>query len=229
MDEASGNALDSFAANDLTDNNTVGSGTGLVYSTARDFELDNTEYFSITDNTDLSAGDTDWMFEVWFRMESQPGTSYILSKLNNFFKEYELYYSTVIGLTMETEGFAAVWGGLSNATWYQAFFWHDSTANVIGIVVNAGTPVTSSTGGAAKPDTDGPFNIGRRAVSANNYWDGLVGPVRMWRRVLTSGERTELYNGGAGRDYAYIAGAAEPAIVHELGPNGVAGASRWDM
>ncbi len=41
-------------------------------------------------------------------------------------------------------------------------------------------------------------------------WDGLIDEVGFWKgRVLSGAERTELYNAGAGRDYAYIiAGAA---------------------
>src|SRR6056300_304684 len=41
LDEASGTRVDAFGSNDLTDNNTVGQGTGTVYANAADFERSN--------------------------------------------------------------------------------------------------------------------------------------------------------------------------------------------
>ena len=58
LSEASGNAIDSHGSNDLTDNGSVGTGTGLVYGTARHFDGSD-DGFNIIDNTDLSVGDID--------------------------------------------------------------------------------------------------------------------------------------------------------------------------
>ncbi len=71
LDEASGNAIDSHGANDFSDNNTVGAGTGLVHANARDFEAANDEYFSLADNTDLSLSDIDCTVEAWVNLESK--------------------------------------------------------------------------------------------------------------------------------------------------------------
>ncbi len=212
MNEASGNAADSQGSDTLSDNSSVGSNTGHVYSLARSFTAASSQYFSHADDAGLSAGERDKTFEVWFKGASF-GTNDLISKLNNFFTEFELQYWTVIGLYVQYDGGtgkSAVWGGLSVDTWYQCIFWYDSVAHQLGITVNDGTPVTTDTTGAAVPDTDGDFNVGRRAVSANHYWDGLIGPIRGWNRMLTSGERTSLYNGGAGLTLAAMGGGGGP-------------------
>ena len=56
LDEASGTRNDSKGANHLTDNNTVTQAVGKVGNAAQ-FTLANSEYLSIADNADLSAGD----------------------------------------------------------------------------------------------------------------------------------------------------------------------------
>lgn len=213
MDEASGTRVDSHGTNDLTDNNTVGSGTGQVLGTAADFESDNSEYLSCADNADLSTGDIDFTFEFWINAESLSGTRCIAGKDTDTGRDYTIdyfgggggirfYINGNVGLTMGQEI-------LSTGTWYQVFAWHDAAADEIGIAVNAGTPYIAATLGTAPNDTGTELNIGSRRYPGNNdYFDGLIGPVRFWKRVLTSDERTELYNGGAGRDYAYIAGGA---------------------
>lgn len=220
LDEASGNAIDSHGANDLTDTNTVTTGTGLVYSTARDFEEATDEYFTIADNTDLSTGDIDFTFEAWCKWESNNNYRLILGKSPNgeFGKpEYNLLIDQDVGqrfgFSINPNGVdpnvgvtANNFGNTSSGTWYQVICWHDATANQIGIAVNAGTADTTAHS-AGVWDSTGAFQIGNGNTAVTRTWDGLIGPVRFWKRVLTSDERTELYNSGAGRTYAYIVGA----------------------
>ena len=59
----------SVGANTLTDTNTVGATTGKV-SGARDFELSNSEYFTIADNAALSVGDVAFTVAAWVNLES---------------------------------------------------------------------------------------------------------------------------------------------------------------
>lgn len=218
LDEASGNAIDSHGANDLTDVNTVGAGTGLVYGSARDFEADNSEALNIADNTDVSAGDIDLTFEAWVNAESLTTDRVIIGKINSGATQmdYVLRYQSsasrfqwrvVNGSGSLTDLAAGTFGAPSTATWYHIVCWHDATNNQIGIAVNAGTADTAAHNGGVF-DGNGGFSIGREGDRLTDYWDGLIGPVRFWKRVLTSDERTELYNSGAGRTYAYIAGGA---------------------
>ena len=42
---------------------------------------------------------------------------------------------------------------------------------------------------------------------------GFIDEFGFWKRVLNSGEATELYNHGDGVDYAYISGGAAPTLA----------------
>jgi hypothetical protein len=223
-DEASGNLLDSHGGNDLTDNNTVGSGTGKV-SGGRDFEADSSEYFSIADNADLSTGDIDFTLQAWVQLESKGSVRVIVGKwpaVGNF--EYLLYYDsgadrfTAVVSSNGSNVISVVANNLgspSTGTWYLIHFWHDSVNNLIGISANAGAADTTAHSGGVR-DGNGPLNVGRNDDGDTHFWDGLIDEIGFWKRVLTSDERTELYNGGSGRDYAYITGGAAPTNATRL-------------
>ncbi len=215
LDEASGDALPAHGSMTLTDTNTVGAASGKV-SGARDFEADNVEYFSHTDHADLSAGDTDFTFQAWVNLESKSlgsNTRVIFRKWDGAGTEYILWYDAG---TLATDRFswvvrgsgtlshveANVLGSPSIATWYLIHAWHDSVNNEIGIAVNAGTADTTAHS-AGVDDTAAVFYIGHED-GASDEWDGLLDECAMWRKVLTSAERTWLYNSGAGRSYADI-------------------------
>jgi hypothetical protein len=75
------------------------------------------------------------------------------------------------------------------------------------------------------------FTIGTQNDTANIFrWDGLIDEVGFWKRVLTSAERTELYNSGNGRDYAYITAAAGVSLTPGVGAATLTGlAPRMDF
>lgn len=222
LNESSGNALDSKGSNTLTETSgTIATGTGLIYSTARDFELADTEYFSITDNVTLSMGaEQDFTLECWLKAESLPTDFHgILGKCNGNAGslEYWLFWDGVVNSkfrfgisgngTTDVYVTAATPAPPSTGTWYQIIAYHDGVANTIGISANGATPSTASHSSGAI-DGANPFKIGIAFESFGAYWDGLIGPVRLWKRLLSSAERTELYNSGAGRTYSYISGVA---------------------
>lgn len=204
--EASGNAPDSTASGlTLTDNNTVTSGTGLVNALARLFTAANSESLTRASEAALVTGDIDFSFEAWFKATTIPGDGSIVCKASAFITDYRIYLHNAVGPVLETDGTTVTWGtALSTATWYQVICWHDATANQLGITVNDGTPQTVAEGN--NNTSTGVFAIGKRGSNNDGYFNGLIGPVRFWKRMLTSLERTELYNGGAGRTYAYITG-----------------------
>lgn len=227
LDEASGNALDAHGSNDLTENGTGGIGTATgILSGARDFEVGDTDYFELADNADLSTGNIDFTMQAWVNLESKPAQDMvIMSKWGSADpREFNLNWSVSdnkFRLIIRTPASSNVIVLASNfgipplATWCLLHAWHDSVNNLIGISVNAGTANTTahSTG---ITDSTGAFRIGSE-VNAGRYWDGLIDEVGFWKRVLTAAERTELYNAGAGRDYAYISGGGAVA------PTGIVG------
>lgn len=211
LDEASGVALDAYGTNTLTDNNTVGVGTGKVNG-CRDFESDNSEFFSIADNASLSTGDIDFELSCWVNAESLSGNPMIVSKMdaaNTGASEYQLFWSSTFSRFRW-----AVYGGAglntaanssvipSTGTWYFVSAYHDSVNNLVGIAVNAGTPVTTACTHGSR-DSAQSFRIGARGTGAGDelHWDGLIDELSFWKRVLSAGERTQLYNSGNGLDF----------------------------
>ena len=215
MDESSGNALDAHASHDLTDTNTVGSGTGII-SNARDFERGNSEYVGITDHADFSFGNEDFSISLWVKLETaippDPAMCFIGKTTStvsaNSGDEYALGLShygggslswTVRSSSAMTQKF---WGStLTTATWYHIVVWHDATANVIGINVDDGTALTAAHTTGCQDGTNN-FLIGA-IHGGGDYMDGLVDEVGIWNKVLTSGEITDLYNSGSGLAYPF--------------------------
>lgn len=216
LDEASGDAIDAHGSNDLTDTNTVGSTTGVV-GNCRDFERGNSEYFSLADNADLSTGDIDYTLTAWFNPESLPGNyiTYAIATKGTSTgnqREYTVFLTTSSGVTtlqvmVSSAGTAATQVTVTSSatptagSWFFVVIWHDSTANTINIQVNNGT-VDSTSHSTGSFDGTGPFSIGSFGGFANRF-DGLIDEVGFWKRVLTSQERTDLYNSGAGLAYPF--------------------------
>lgn len=211
LDESGGPRNDSHGYNSLLDSTVTLSATGLVHTLAADFEAGSNNYLSRPSSTELSIGDIDFTIEAWVKLESEPA-SYpeILGKwgvTDAGQRDYTLYYNSVadrmefgVSGTGLQSGVSTVtannFGAITTGVWYHVVAWHDATANQIGISVNNGTANTvSHSAGIHLGTTD--FAIGGR-----RSWDGLIGPVRFWKnRMLSSTDRTNLYNGGAGLAY----------------------------
>jgi hypothetical protein len=214
LNEASGNAIDAHGSNDLVETSgTIGSATGTI-GLARDFEAADTEYFEIADNADLSTGDIDFTFAGWVEFETL-AFSGILSKDNDGGgqREHGLWViSNALRWFVSANGIAenSITSSVTLSTGTKYFFvvWHDATNDQLGVSINAGTADTVAySSGLA--DRTAPFRIGAVGSTASGiHMDGLINRLGFWKRVLTSAERTELYNGGSGRNYAYITGGS---------------------
>ena len=119
MEESSGTRVDSKGSNDLTDNNTVTSGTG-IQGTAADFELSNSEWLSITDASqtglDLSG---DFSISTWVKLEQLPstsGTEFGLVAKNDFTGGSNRAYRFTITSADKLQAYVSQDGGFSNVT-----------------------------------------------------------------------------------------------------------------
>jgi hypothetical protein len=219
LDEASGNAIDAHAANDLTDTNTVGTATGKV-ADARDFETSATEYFTLADNADMSlAGDTAFTVALWWKAETDPvsGGKALFAKSagDDASAEYAAYFATGSpnisfrvgnGSSSAQVLSAESYGAIDNTNWHFGVFTHDPVANLLKIRIDDGTPTTAAWSGGTQ-DGANAFQLG--AYTAWGVaWDGLLDEVGFWKKALTSGEETWLYNSGNGRSYADIVAEA---------------------
>lgn len=199
-------------ARDLTDNNTTASGTGKI-GNAADFEKDNTESLSVSDNADLSAGSgVSFTVALWFKIESDISMA-LASKDSGGTgtREWVLDYSSggdrltfrtgqPASSSFASSQTATAFGLLSVGTWYHVVCVHNADTDQNIIYMNGGYATTASSVTQDPPDTSAPFQIG--IAPFNNNWDGMVDAVKFWRRALSSTEVTELYNAeNAGTTY----------------------------
>lgn len=214
LEEASGTRNDAHGSNHLAPTNAPGNMTGKVGNAFVGVAASN-QYLSIADNAALSTGDIDFTLACWVNFATTAASQTIISKwIDPSAREYLLFKpsgATTVRWAISSTGSDAVQVNfsiaLSTAAWYFVVAWHDAANNVIGISVNNGTPATTAHSGGVF-DSASAVAIGGRTDTTSPI-DGGVDEAAFWRgRVLTSGERTDLYNSGAGRDYAYIGGAA---------------------
>jgi hypothetical protein len=213
LDEASGTRVDSHGSNDLTDNNTVLAGTGIINNGA-DFESANSEYLSIVDNASLSFTG-DHSFSFWFKPESSGAVFALISKYSQVTgnRSYLLRYLTTPSLSMiinntgsSNESYTTAVDLGTGAFKHIVWTWDASASQGQFYVedVNIGSPTGAKT---SIFDGNALFTISRRSDEAIEYADGVMDEVGIWNRVLTSDEVTELYNNGDGRTYPFAGGA----------------------
>lgn len=213
LEEASGTRNDSVGSNHLTDNNTVLSSAGVVGDAAL-FVKSNTEYLSRASNASLQSGDIDFMMVLWVYPETLPPESegyHLVSKFLGSTNEYTLSINASVDKFKLDYGSGALQSSvaLSADTWYFVVAWHDSVNNQLGIQINNGTPETTSYSGGATAGNS-PFYLSLLTAPNVGEHDGLLDEVGLWKRLLTSDERTELYNSGSGRSCDYILNPPTP-------------------
>lgn len=234
MNEAGGSALDAYGSNNLTENGgTIPGDTGLSYSTARDLESGSSQYFSCASNTSLQAT-TSFTLAGAFKLESQPsgGVSLVVvGKDVNTPANSRDYVVDIFDASSDQFRFyvngggaglsAAIGGDLTLGQWYTWRAWWDYAAPTVNVQLGRGTPVTAVTGGTPVQTSDAEFRIGARAYSGfNGNFDGVIGPVAMWKRVLTTNEWMWLENNGKFRQLSEFYTPAGSRIMSRSGMSG---------
>ncbi|MBI4973075.1 hypothetical protein HZC27_00480 [Candidatus Roizmanbacteria bacterium] len=203
LDETSGTRADSKGSNTLTDNNTVMYAPGRIANSAH-FLTANTEYLSIADNTDLSmSGNTSFTFTVWAYWDTvNPSVNRgIFGKLLNGANGYEygLYNEfnparyRFLASTTGTNAITADSTSLITAGKWDFLVVTYDGANIrlyLNNILEATTPFTGSI-----IDGTAPFLIGRPFGTSATF-DGKIDEVSVWKRALTTGEITQLYQDG---------------------------------
>ncbi len=90
-------------------------------------------------------------------------------------------------------------------TWYHVVCTIDGSAsNEQQLWLNGGLVGSGATSTLGFSTIGGEFVLGARRSSDGQWaFDGRIGPVGIWKRVLTSGEISDLYNGGSGLSYPF--------------------------
>jgi len=101
-------------------------------------------------------------------------------------------------------------GSLSTGTWYQAIV-NLNASNVAELFLdNSSLGTTTKTGNLASHDID----VGRRANTGNQYFNGKLDEFAIYDHVLNSSDRSSLYNGGSGNNPYATTGTTSNSISY---------------
>jgi hypothetical protein len=199
------------SANDLTNNNVVlslGTAPAKVGNYAALVGV-SSQYLSHTDNASLSVDGTDFSLQAWIYGDSF-GRGFLAKDSGGFGNvEFSLDVEFVSGqevvATIGKSGggtlvsvTASNFGALSTGTWYHTVLTFNNISKAAVLYVN--TTSNTATGSGNVPASSSEFWIGRD--SGQGFWDGRMDQVGLWKKVLSSSEVSQLYNGGAGLSYA---------------------------
>ena len=209
LEEAGGVRSDSHGTNNLTDNNTVGQGSG-VQGSAADFVEANSEMLSIADNVSLSTGNIDFTVGGWINLDDKSSSHCLAAKGRNTVAglEYILYYDAGLDRFRFSisDGFGIAgenadnFGSPSAGVWYHVAGWHVASTSELGIAVNGGTADTQTASRNPQDAGDG-FAIGNIIAGSPIYLNGLVDEAFFYKKALTADNRTFLYQEGNGVTY----------------------------
>lgn len=214
LNEASGTRADSAGDNDLTDNNTVTRVLGKQ-SGAAQFVSANSESLSISSNPSLQVGDIDFTLACWVYLTTKTLSQSFPTKVDSGSnsREYWVEYDSAsdrIRFRVSSDGtsgntttvVANNLGAPSTGTWYFVVAWHDASSDTINIQVNNGTTdSTAHSTGVYAGTAD--FRIGAFGNTPSQFLNGYADEVGFWKRLLTTEEKTRLYNSGNGITYPF--------------------------
>jgi len=211
LEEASGTRADATGrGNDLdTPVNTPGNTTGKI-GNAISLVAGSSQAIYRASTTDLVMNGSFYTVCCWVKLTSVSSNT-LWAKWNHPNKEYGCYVEGSIfkhAVSPDTSAqttLSSTFGTPATGTWYFVACWYDGTK--IYIQVNNGT-IDSTNYSSGIANGTNPFAVGRLSSGGLYLMNGAVDELGVWKRVLTSDERTDLYNSGTGRDYAYIAAGA---------------------
>jgi concanavalin A-like lectin/glucanase superfamily protein len=210
--------------NTLTNNNSATFNTGKI-GNAVYVAAASSQYLSKATSADVELS-SDFTIAFWaWHTSFSGGKNIAIGKDASGQREYYLY-SEDVGTNNNRWKFSAFSGGgtqkdvtannfgdISTGVWLCVIAWWDSAAQQLGISVNDGTPNTFSVGAALDGAKTSEFDIGRRSFSGfENHFDGRIDAVHIWKRVLSSTERTTFYNSGTGVEFSTPESTTGPAL-----------------
>ncbi len=201
----------SFDANGFTLNWTTA-------TSARSFEEGNNEFVSTNDLAALSHGDFDFSYSAWIYLNtaaSEYMEIFVKWVGTGDNREHTLYTSDKFTWDISTDGGSTpsikrVIDGttLSTGQWYHVYLEHDAASNHIGISVDNNTMTTTANTGGVHDGT-APFKFS----TSGSTFDGRLAMIGFWKRLLTTAERTEMYNSGAGVEYSELTAAHRTSLT----------------
>lgn len=201
LDEGSGTRIDSHGSNNLVDSGSTPNIVGIQGNAA---SFSNSTYLS-SSSTDFRFGDEDFTIAGWIRRNASTFIAfgrysttgqkcYGLRVVNGVAR----FYVTDNG---STDVFVETASGIAFADWAFVAMWHDSVNDTISVQLNDDVPVsvTHTTGVFAGTVA---FTVGA-GTGGDQSANADMDEIGIWNRVLTTQERTDVYNSGAGATYPF--------------------------
>lgn len=208
LNETSGTRVDAHGSYDLTDNNTVGSVTGIQGNGA-DFNNASTEYLSsaTTFGTAIGSSVTTFSISFWFNADIVNDNDGVINIGNFAGSQGEFNVHLGAGSQMQT----VFNGGVRSSGFTHADLvnWHHYAMSYNGTDFTVWLDNVKKITAEAYTDT---LNFTGLKMILGGYYDsrfmynGQLDEVGVWNKALSDAEVTELYNSGSGLSYADTAG-----------------------
>jgi hypothetical protein len=223
LNETSGTRVDSHGGNDLTDNNTVGSATG-IQGNAADFENANNESLSNSSPTGFTltnSADMSWSF--WIKTESDVTNACLSSRWDAGNKGWLFrlnssgFVECFLGDAGTTRSAGAGTTDVSDTNWHNVIITWNSSDDILRLYIDGNTTPELTSGALTISQSTTTFEIGdNETVGSAVTFDGLIDETGIWTKVLSSSEITDLYNSGSGLSYADTAAGSSIKEVNGL-------------
>ena len=204
-----------FNSDDLTDshgsnNLAIGAGAPAYAAgtiTARKLQTDFPDRYEKAVPHGMNGGTHDFTVAGWFtrgdnavRVLANLGTAVTAASDWMIMKPADNILEFYVNGDSSTN-YKAQWGSAMtiNTLYFVVCSWEYAT-KTISINFNNGTPVTAT--GPTVPNNNGAGFEFCSSGNVSEWWKGDVDQWAYWTRILTAGEQTSLYNGGAGLPYA---------------------------
>lgn len=202
--------------NTLTNNNSATFNTGKI-GNAVYVASASSQYLSKASSADVEMGDIDFTIGCWAYATSLGATAkhIILGKDASGQREYYLhaedqgggssnyrYSFAVFSGGVEKTVIANTFGNIVTGVWNCIIVWWNASTQTLSISINDGGVDNFSVGADLGAVGTAQFRIGARQFSGfENYWNGRIDAVHLWKRVLSPTERSEFYNSGNGIEF----------------------------
>lgn len=224
LDDLDGSRLDAANYHYLSPTGDVTSVDGKL-GTAAHFDGG---YLAHPDSDSISGGmGRALTLTAWVRAGTLTTTEIVAHKVaaDGSDMEYGLYFdASTHRMKFSVSSSGSAWTGTIEATTFGAgtadwdFYvgWYDPTAHTLNIQVNNGAVDSTSYAGGIR---DGGASLYLGSLAGTAPFDGDLDAVGLWKRVLTSNERSTLYAGGAGREAPFAPGQLGTMVPGYFDPN----------
>jgi hypothetical protein len=158
-------------------------------------------YLTVGSNASLQVT-SDFTLSVWARIDHLHD-SLIVGKNDGSLNDYVILYSAANGFSFSAgpTGTAQVGAAAVATAWYHIVAWYDSGDQKCRLRINDATTYVGGVTTTLVQNSQA-LNMGSFVSVAAGYFQGLIDEVGFWKRKLSAGEITALYNGGAGLPFS---------------------------